>query len=105
MVHHWMLPSYQQHLDDREYCHSPQGASPGIGAVSGRGIKPQPVQSIGKSEGGGNCSGADECRVRRHVTPLNSATAPMLSGWEDAEHGLVGEGGAVPYRLHTGDRL
>ena len=103
MVHHQILPFPQRHLDDRECYRSAQGAPPGIGAPDGGGLKHQPGQAIGISEGGGDCSSTDESGFRRHAGPLPPAKASMVPGREDVEHGLVGEGGAVPDGIHPGD--
>ena len=38
------------------------------------------------------------------MSTLSPETVPLVSGQEDVERGLVGEGDAVPGVLHTGDR-
>ena len=76
-----------------------------IGVAGGGGLKQQPGQTIGISEVGGDHGSAGGDGVIRHAEPLPTAMAPMVPGWEEVDHGPVGEGGAVPDRLHHGDRL
>ena len=38
-----------------------------------------------------------------HVGALTPAMAPLLPVWEYVEYNMIGEGGAVPDRLHPGD--
>ena len=79
-------------------------SAPGIGAVSGGGLKHKPGRARRISEVGGYSSNTYGGRVRGHVGPLPSATVTMVPGREGVEHGPDLEGGAVPDRLHPGDR-
>ena len=54
-------------------------------------------------EGGGNCGGTNYRMVGGYVGPLPPATALMVPGQEDVEHGPGREGGEVSKGLHSGD--
>ena len=89
MLHPLMLTRPQQHLDDRECCFRAQRAPPGIGVSSGGGIQCQPRPSRGRSQGVGYISGTGGGGIGIHVSPIPPATAPMVPGREDVEHGMV----------------
>ena len=78
---------------------------PGIGDAGGWGLQLQPRPDRGIPEGGKYSSGTDNGEIGRHVEPLPPATAPMVLGWEDVEHGAVGKVGAVLDGLHPEDIL
>ena len=102
MVHHRILPRPGQHLNDREFRCSALGI-PGIGSAGDRRRKCQPGGSIGRPERRVYYGNSDGGGVRGHVGPLPPATETMVPGREDMDHGPVGEEGAVPDGLNSGD--
>ena len=79
--------------------------TPGLRTIGGGIFKCETVRDGGRLEGGVNCGSANYGRARGHVSPLPTATAPMVLGRENIEHGLSGEGGEVPDGLHPRDGL
>ena len=65
----------------------------------------QTWRSLSGAEREVDCSVFDGGRIIRHISTLPAATDPLVTGREDVEHYEVGEGGAVPDGLHSGDRL
>ena len=55
-------------------------------------------------ERGGDSGSVDVGGIGGHIGPFPPVTAPLVLGWEEVEHGQVGEGGTVPDGLHPGDR-
>ena len=104
VVHHWMLPRLQRHLDDRECCRRAQGAAPGRRTAGGGGFQHNADGSRKRTEGNGNRGGAGRRGNRRHGSALPPAPAQMGQGTEDVEHGQGGEGSLVPDGLHPRDR-
>ena len=80
-------------------------SAPGIRAAGGGRLQRKPETYRGILERGGDSDGTDSDRIGGHVVPFPPATEPMLTVWDDVEHGKVGEGGEVPDKLHPGDRF
>ena len=104
VVHHWMLPLPQRHLDDRECHRRAQGVAPGRRTNVG-GLPQYDADGTGKRpEGNVNCGDADRRGTRGHGRTLPSALTQMGQGTEDVDHVKGGEGSPVPDGLYPGDR-
>ena len=103
MVHCWMLPRPRGHLVDRECCHRAQGTTLGRRTAGDRIFERETVGAGGRSEEGRNSGSSDYGRSGGHVGTLPPATALMVTGQDDVEHGTGREGGEIPDGLHPRD--
>ena len=63
VVHHWMLPRPQRHLDGRECRHHAQGAAPGCRAGGGGRLEHKTGEAGERPEENGHRNGADGRRT------------------------------------------
>ena len=104
MVHHWMLPLPQQHLNDRECRRRAQGAAPGRLTAGGRRPKHDTDGEGERPEGNVHRGGTDGIRNRGYGNALPPAPMHTGTGKEDVDHGQRGEGSPVLDGLHPRER-
>ena len=105
MVHRGMLPRPRRHLDNRECRRRAQGALQGCQTVGGGGLQRQPSGAGGRPEGRRYRGGDGNGEFGRYVGSLPPTPALMVTGQEDVDHDLGGDGDAVLDGLQSGDRF
>ena len=104
MVHHWMLPLPQRHIDDRECLLRAQEEAQGHRTGSGGGPEHGPGRPRKQSERDRDSCGADRGGSGGHDGAFPSLEAKMGVGETDVEHGPGGQGRPVTDGLYPRDR-